>query len=43
MLFVAADDVDTDAVAAWLAESRAIQWDYENIRRNRGLVKRTAF
>ena len=43
VLFVEADDVDTDAVAAWLAESRAIQWDYENIRRNRGLVKRTAF
>lgn len=36
-------DVDTDALAGWLAESREIQWDYEHIRRNRGLVKRTAF
>ncbi|MFK0402083.1 hypothetical protein ACIQTT_07105 [Microbacterium sp. NPDC090225] len=43
VLYLESDDVDTDAVAAWLAESRAIQWDYEHIRRNRGLVKRTAF
>jgi hypothetical protein len=29
--------------AAWLAESREIQWDYGNIMKNRGLVKLTAF
>lgn len=38
------DDVDTDALADWLAAARTIQWDYENIRRTRGtLVKRTDF
>lgn len=36
-------EVDTERVAAWLADSRAIQWDYEHIRTNRGLVKRTEF
>lgn len=35
--------VDTEALAGWLAESREIQWDYEHIRTNRGLVKRTSF
>jgi hypothetical protein len=29
--------------AAWLAESRDIQWDYGNIMKNRGLVKLTSF
>lgn len=37
-------DVDTDALAGWLAAARTIQWDYEHIRRTRGaLVKRTEF
>lgn len=27
----------------WLRESREIQWDYEHIMKNRGLVKRTNF
>jgi len=36
-------DVDPTAIAGWLDEARAIQWDYEHIRTNRGLVKRTAF
>ena len=35
--------VDETALRSWLAESRAIQWDYGNIRRNRGLVKLTEF
>ncbi|MCD2442081.1 DUF1801 domain-containing protein [Agromyces sp. SYSU K20354] len=34
------DDIDTDALARWLAKSREIQWDYEHIRTNRGLVPR---
>lgn len=37
-------EIDTDVLAGWLAASRDIQWDYENIRKNRGdLVKRTEF
>lgn len=35
--------VDAEALALWLQESRDIQWDYEHIRTNRGLVKRTPF
>ena len=38
-----AAEVDATALAGWLAESRLIQWDYEHIRTNRGLVKRTEF
>lgn len=37
-------EIDTDVLAGWLAASRDVQWDYENIRKNRGgLVKRTEF
>lgn len=36
-------EIDTDTLAAWLAAGRDIQWDYEHIRTNRGLVKRTEF
>lgn len=38
-----ASEVDTDALARWLQEARDIQSDYEHIRTNRGLVKRTDF
>lgn len=39
-----ASQVDTEAVARWLAKARDIQWDYANIRRDRGkLRKRTDF
>ena len=39
-----AADVDTEALARWLAKARDIQWDYEHIRQSRGdLQKRTAF
>lgn len=39
-----ASQVDTDTVARWLAKARDIQWDYANIRRDRGnLQKRTDF
>jgi hypothetical protein len=31
-----ADQIDESRLAAWLAESRAIQWDYRNIVKNRG-------
>ena len=36
-------EIDTEALARWLAAARDIQWDYEHIRTNRGLVKRTVF
>lgn len=41
--FTDVDDIDVDALAAWLSAARDIQWDYEHIRTNRGLVKRTDF
>ncbi|MCI1017269.1 DUF1801 domain-containing protein [Microbacterium sp. C5A9] len=41
--FLDAAEVDIALLADWLAESRRIQWDYEHIRTNRGLVKRTEF
>ena len=41
--YVDASDVDSEALSRWLQESRDIQWDYEHIRTNRGLVKRTDF
>ncbi len=41
--FTDVDQVDVSALALWLGESRTIQWDYEHIRTNRGLVKRTDF
>lgn len=33
-----ADQIDEDRVARWLAEAREVQWNYRDIRRNRGLV-----
>lgn len=37
------DEIDTSLLAEWLAASRDVQWDYEHIRTNRGLVKRFDF
>jgi hypothetical protein len=36
--YTAIDQVDDDPVRRWLAEAREIQWNYRDIRRNRGLV-----
>lgn len=41
--YVDVTEIDVEALAAWLAAAREIQWDYEHIRTNRGLVKRTDF
>lgn len=41
--FVDISEIDTERLAVWLSESRVVQWDYEHIRTNRGLVKRTDF
>lgn len=31
-------EIDTVALTAWLAKARDVQWNYRDIRRNRGLV-----
>lgn len=41
--YITADDIDVTALRRWLAVSRDVQWDYEHIRTNRGLVARTSF
>ena len=38
--FTAVDQVGRVPLAQWLAESRDIQWDYQNIVRRRGVLKR---
>ena len=40
--YSAVDDVDADALRAWLAESREIQWDYRNLVRRKGRLERLA-
>lgn len=37
------DELATLPLAAWLEECRAVQWDYKNIMKNKGLVKLTSF
>ncbi len=36
--YTSVDDVDVAAVQRWLADARDIQWNYRDIRTNRGLV-----
>ncbi|MFT3944705.1 MAG: DUF1801 domain-containing protein [Ancrocorticia sp.] len=36
--YTAPDQVDVEALSLWLAEVREIQWNYRDIRKNRGLV-----
>jgi hypothetical protein len=38
--FTAADQVDTEALARWLAKARDIQWDYRNLTRRKGRLER---
>jgi hypothetical protein len=38
--FTSADQIDSAALALWLAESRLVQWDYRNIVRNKGRLDR---
>ena len=38
--FTAADQIDTAALARWLAKARDIQWDYKNIVRRKGRLER---
>lgn len=41
ILFKTIDDIDDDLVRRWLADGRRIQWDYEHIMKNKGLVPRS--
>ena len=36
--YTAADQVDVSLLTRWLADARNIQWNYRDIRTNRGLV-----
>ena len=36
--YTAAEEVDVEALKRWLAEAREVQWNYRDIRKNRGLV-----
>ena len=37
--YTSVDDVDAKALARWLKKSKAIQWDYKNIVKNKGLLR----
>ena len=34
------DEVQTDELERWLEKSKHVQWDYKNIRKQRGLIRR---
>lgn len=36
--YASVSQVDTESLRGWLKESPHVQWDYGNIRKNRGLV-----
>lgn len=38
--YTAPDQVDTEKLQSWLAESREIQWDYKNLVRRKGRLER---
>ena len=38
--FTAAEQIDTAALARWLAKARDIQWDYNNLVRRKGRLER---
>jgi len=38
--FTSAQEVDTGALARWLAKARDIQWDYKNIVKRKGRLER---
>jgi hypothetical protein len=38
--FAAAAEIDRDLLRRWLAEARAVQWDYRNIVRRKGKLER---
>lgn len=38
--YTSADEVDAGKLQRWLAESRAVQWDYKNLVRRKGRLER---
>ncbi|MCK6682851.1 MAG: DUF1801 domain-containing protein [Thermoanaerobaculia bacterium] len=38
--YTTASQVDTEQLGRWLAEARAIQWDYRNLVRRKGVLER---
>ena len=38
--YTAVDQVDTELLGRWLAESRDVQWDYKNIVKRKGKLER---
>ena len=34
------DDIDARELRRWLKKARAVQWDYKNLAKNRGVLKR---
>ncbi len=38
--FTAAEQIDTAALARWMAKARDIQWDYKNLVRRKGRLER---
>lgn len=38
--YASVEDVDTEALARWLAASREVQWDYKNIVKRKGRLER---
>jgi hypothetical protein len=38
--YTSIDEVDTEALARWLAKARDIQWDYRNLIRRKGRLER---
>lgn len=38
--YTSVDDIDTGLLAQWLAQARAIQWDYANLVRRKGRLER---
>jgi hypothetical protein len=33
-------DIDAKVLRGWIRKARAIQWDYKNVARNKGVLKR---
>lgn len=41
IFYTSAEEINTEDLRRWLKKSRGIQWDYKNIQKRKGLLKRT--
>ena len=39
-MYTSPEQIDQDEVKKWLKKSKAIQWDYKNIVKNKGKLNR---